>query len=80
MKKIKKSTWLCVALLLYVSATGAYLLPKNSEMSDMEKYLTLGVSYVIVFLLWLVLKKKEKMQQRRRELEENYKLLKKTNE
>lgn len=76
MKKFKKSTWLCVALLLYVSATGAYLLPRNTEMGDMEKYLTLGVSYVIVLLLWLVLKKKEKMQQRRRE-EEHYDNLKK---
>lgn len=76
MKKFKKSTWLCAALLLYVSATGAYLLPRNTEMGDMEKYLTLGVSYVIVLLLWLVLKKKEKMQQRRRE-EEHYDNLKK---
>lgn len=77
MKKLKKSTWLCVALFLYVTATGAYLLPRNTEMGDMEKYLTLGASYVIVFFLWLVLKKKEKMQQRRRE-EEHYNKLKKS--
>lgn len=71
MKKLKKSTWVCLALLLYVTATGAYLLPRNNEMGDTEKYLTLAVSYVIVLLLWLVLKKKEKMQRRRRE-EEHY--------
>lgn len=76
MKKIKKSTWLIAALFLYVSATGAYLLPRNTEMGDTEKYITLGVSYVIVFLLWLVLRKKEKMQQRRRE-EDHYNQLKK---
>lgn len=76
MKKIKKSTWLIAALLIYVSATGAYLLPRNTEMGDTEKYLTLGASYVIVILLWFVLRKKEKMQQRRRE-EEHYNQLNK---
>ena len=67
MKKVKKSTWVTVALLIYVSA--AYLLPRNHEVSDTEKYLTLAASYVIVLVLWLVLRKKEQMQQRRREEE-----------
>ena len=62
MKKVKKSTWVTVALLIYVSATAAYLLPRNHEVSDTEKYL-------IVLVLWLVLRKKEQMQQRRREEE-----------
>ena len=66
MKKVKKSTWVTVALLIYVSVTAAYLLPRNNEVSDTEKYLTLAASYVIV---WLVLRKKEQMQQRRREEE-----------
>ena len=69
MKKVKKSTWVTVALLIYVSATEAYLLPRNHEVSDTEKYLTLAASYVIVLVLWLVLRKKEQMQQRRREEE-----------
>ena len=69
MKKVKKSTWVTVALLIYVSATAAYLLPRNHEVSDTEKYLTLAASYVIVLVLWLVLRKKEQMQQRRREEE-----------
>lgn len=76
MKKIKKSTWVASALFLYVSATGAYLLPRNTEMGEWEKYLTLGISYIIVFLLWLVLKKKEQMQRRRKE-QEHYDQLKK---
>ena len=69
MKKVKSSTWVTVALLIYVSATAAYLLPRNHEVSDTEKYLTLAASYVIVLVLWLVLRKKEQMQQRRREEE-----------
>lgn len=40
MKKIKKSTGLTLALLIYVSATAAYFLPRNTEISDTEKYVT----------------------------------------
>lgn len=76
MKKIKKSTGVTLALLVYVSVTAAYLLPRNTEISDTEKYVTLAVSYVIVLVLWLVLRQKEKLQQRRRE-EDHYKNLKK---
>ena len=58
MKKLKKSTWVTLALLIYVSVTAAYLLPRNTEVSDTEKYITLAISYVIVFILWLVYKRR----------------------
>lgn len=67
MKKFKKSTGLTVALLIYVSATAAYFLPRNTEISNTEKYLTVIASYVIVLVLWLVLRKKEELQRKRRE-------------
>lgn len=67
MKRIKKSTGLALALFIYVSATAAYFLPRNTEISDMEKYITVAVSYIIVFVLWLVLRKKEELQRKRRE-------------
>lgn len=67
MKKIKKSTGLTVALLIYVSVTAAYFLPRNTEISNTEKYVTVVASYVIVFVLWLVLRKKEQLQRKRRE-------------
>ena len=67
MKKFKKSTGLTVALLIYVSATAAYFLPRNTEISNTEKYITVIASYVIVLVLWLVLHKKEELQQKRRE-------------
>ena len=60
MKKIKKSTGLTLALLIYVSATAAYFLPRNTE-----KYVTVAASYLIVFVLWLVLRKKEALQRKR---------------
>ena len=67
MKKLKKSTGLTVALLIYVSATAAYFLPRNTEISNTEKYVTVSASYVIVLALWLVLRKKEELQRKRRE-------------
>ena len=67
MKKLKKSTGLTVALLIYVSATAAYFLPRNTEISNTEKYVTVIASYVIVVALWLVLRKKEELQRKRRE-------------
>ena len=67
MKKLKKSTGLTVALLIYVSATAAYFLPRNTEISNTEKYVTVIASYVIVLALWLVLRKKEELQRQRRE-------------
>lgn len=76
MKKLKKSTGITLALLVYVSVTAAYLLPRNNEVSDTEKYLTLAASYVIVLVLWFVLRKKEQLQQRRREEEKSNELKK----
>ncbi len=67
MKKLKKSTGLTVALLIYVSATAAYFLPRNTEISNTEKYVTVIASYVIVLALGLVLRKKEELQRKRRE-------------
>ena len=56
MKKIKKSTGVAIAFLIYVSVTAAYLLPRNTEVGQTEKILTVVGSYVIVLLLWLVLR------------------------
>ncbi len=73
MRKYKKSTWLPVALLVYVTAMAVYFLPRNTEVSDTEKYLTVGLSYVIIALLWFVLRQKEKAQERRESDLENKK-------
>ena len=78
MKKIKRSTGVALAFLIYVSVTAAYLLPRNTEVSQTEKYLTVTVagSYVIVLLLWLVLRKKEQMRERRKKDEQSIHLKK----
>ena len=76
MKKIRKSTGVAIAFLIYVSVTAAYLLPRNTEVSQTEKILTVAGSYVIVFLLWLVLRKKEQMRERRKKDEQSIHLKK----
>ena len=75
MKKIRKSTGVALAFLIYVSVTAAYLLPRNTEVSLTEKIITVAVSYVIV-LLWLVLRKKEQMRERRKKDEQSIHLKK----
>lgn len=72
MKRFKKSTSITIALLIYVSATAAYFLPCNTVISDTEKYVTVAASYIIVFILWLVLRKKEDLQRKRKEEDEKY--------
>ena len=72
-KKFKKSVWLPLALFLYTTAMAVYFLPKNTEISDMEKWITIGSSYGIIALLWYVLRLKEKrLEKRNREIEETY--------
>ena len=73
-KKFKKSVWLPLALLLYTTVMAIYFLPKNTEISDTEKWTTIGASYGIIALLWYVLRLKEKrLEQRNKEIEETYK-------
>lgn len=67
MKKRRKSTWLILVLFVYVTGMMIYLIPKNQEISDIEKYITIGVSYVILFLLWWVLRRKENLKRQREE-------------
>lgn len=75
MKKYKKSNWLTILLLVYVTAMAVYLVPRNTQHSDVEKYITVAVSYAIVILLWFVLRKKEKLaEERNKDLENKKKL------
>lgn len=64
MKKLKKSTVLPLILFVYVTATAAYLLPRNHEISSTEKWVTVGASYLIVLALWWLLRKKENMMRK----------------
>ena len=74
MRKLRKSTWMPLALLVYTTAMAVYFLPKNSEISETEKWVTFGASYGIIALLWYVLRLKERrLEQRNKEIEDTYK-------
>ena len=65
MKRYRKSTVLPLILLVYTTAMAIWLLPRNTEISHTEKWITFAASYLIIGLLWLVLRKKEKLQKER---------------
>lgn len=73
MRKFRKSTWMPLALLVYTTAMAIYFLPRNTEISETEKWVTFGASYLIIGLLWYILRLKEKrMEKRNHEIEETY--------
>lgn len=63
-RKVRKSTWLSLALFAYMTIMALYFLPKNTELDTTRKWLTLGAGYLIVLVLWLVMRKKENMRRK----------------
>lgn len=57
-----------IALLAaYTAVVYIYLFPKNDEMSDIEKWITIGTSCVVLTILWFLLRKREKLRREREE-------------
>ena len=65
MRKYKKSTWLPVALFIYTTIMAVYFIPRNTEIGNAEKYVTIGVSYLIIALLWIVLRSRRNAENRK---------------
>ena len=56
---------------VYMAVMYIILLPKNNEMSTVEKCVNVGVSVVVLALLWVLLRKREKLRrERERDMEE----------
>ena len=56
---------------VYMAVMYIILLPKNNEMSTVEKWMNVGVSVVVLALLWVLLRKREKLRrERERDMEE----------
>ena len=53
--------------LLFVYMTGMYIyfFPRINEMSDVEKWAIVGVSYLLLVILWFVLKRRDRLRSRR---------------
>lgn len=72
-RRLRKSVWMPLVLWVYTTAIVVYFLPRNTEINDTEKWGTIVVSYLVIVLLWLVLRKREQMlEKRNREIEERY--------
>lgn len=53
--------------LLFVYMTGMFVcfFPRNNEMSEVEKWAVVGVSYLLLIILWFVLKKRDSLRSKR---------------
>ena len=52
-------------LAIYTAVMYVILMPRNTEMSVTEKYITVGVSVVVLVLLWMLLRRREKLRRER---------------
>ncbi len=72
MMRFLKNPNLTVAVLaIYTAAVYVYFFPRNNEMSDTEKWLTVGASVVMLGLLWLLLRRRAKLRKEREEKMKN---------
>lgn len=67
MKFLRKPNVTIAILAVYTAIIYLYFFPKNNEMTSGEKWATVGASAVILALLWLLLRKREKMRRKREE-------------
>jgi hypothetical protein len=67
MAKFKRYQIIPGFLFVYTTVMAICFLPKNGEMSSTEKWITFGVSYVIIILLYFVLRRKERLKREREE-------------
>ena len=64
--RFRKSPNLTIALLaIYTAGIYFYFFPRNNEMSLNEKLCIVGASVVILALLWVLLRKREKLRRER---------------
>ena len=54
-------------LAVYTALMYIFLFPQNKEMSNGEKWATIGASVAILSLLWVLLRKREKLRKQREE-------------
>ena len=58
----KKHKLIVGLLFVYMTGMFIYFFPRNNEMSDGEKWAILAVSYLLLVILWFVLKKRDRLR------------------
>lgn len=71
MRFIKNPNITVAILAVYTAGMYIYLFPKNTEMTNGEKWATIGVSAGILALLWVLLRRKNKLRKEREEKMKN---------
>lgn len=67
MRFLKNPNATVAILAVYTAIMYIYLFPKNTEMTDTEKWVTIGVSVGILALLWVLLRRRNKLRKEREE-------------
>ena len=67
MRFIKNPNVTIAILAIYTAVMYIYLFPKNTEMSNTEKWITVGISAVMLILLWFLLRRRNKLRKEREE-------------
>lgn len=61
----KKHKLIVGLLFVYMTGMFVYFFPRNTEMSNTEKWAIVGVSYALLVILWFVLKHRDKLRKKR---------------
>ena len=67
MRFIKNPNTTSALLAIYTAIMYIYLFPRNTEMSNTEKWITVGVSVIMLILLWFLLRRRNKLRKEREE-------------
>ncbi|MBR5860113.1 MAG: hypothetical protein IKY71_02070 [Bacteroidaceae bacterium] len=67
MRFIKNPNITIAVLAAYTAIMYLFLFPRNTEMSNTEKWITVGVSVVVLALLWILLRYRNKLRKQREE-------------
>ena len=65
MRFIKNPNITVTVLAIYTAIMYIYLFPRNTEMTNTEKWATVGISVVILAILWILLRRRNKLRKER---------------
>lgn len=67
MRFFKNPNTTVAVLAVYTAIMYIYLFPRNTEMTNTEKWATIGVSVGILAILWVMLRRRNKLRKEREE-------------
>ncbi len=65
MKRIKKHNLVVGLLFAYTTGMYIYFFPRNSELSTTEKWAIIAASYIILIILWFVMRGRDRLRKKR---------------